>query len=295
MPGTRTGARAVSWIAVFAICFLLCPNVTADSKREEQRAVDGPAGAIPTTSSAKPPLKERRRAGLGNLKSDGIYLLTFPKRRTRRGVATASAVLGGIAILILLDDEIRDEVQEARNDTLDRWESRIEPFGNAKTTTVAAGLVYAAGALTEKENIEETGKTLAEALLFTEVLKSAGKGLTGRAPPGPDTRASAFFEGGNYFPSGHTARAFTFATVLAERHGRKAAWVAYPLATLVGLFRIESDSHWASDVLAGAALGWAVGKAVTRRRADRESKRLTLMPGLSDDGRSPGVFVRISF
>jgi len=258
-------------------------------------AVDGSGGAIPTTSSVKPPLKERWRTGFGNLKADGIYLLTFPKRRTRRGVATASAVLGGIAVLILLDDEIRNEMQETRNDTLDRWESRIEPFGKAETTTLAAGLVYATGALSGKETVEETGKTLLAALLFTEVLKSAGKGLTGRAPPGPDSRAGDFFDGGTSFPSGHTARAFAFATVLAERHGRTAAWVAYPIATLVGLFRIESDSHWASDVLAGAALGWAVGKTVTRRRASRERKRLTVMPGFSADGRVAGVCVRISF
>jgi hypothetical protein len=235
------------------------------------------------------------RAGLANLKSDGIYLLTFPKRRTKRGIVTASAVLGGIAVLILLDDEIRDEVQEARNDTLDRWESRIEPFGRAENTALAAGLVHAAGAITGKEKIEETGKTLTEALLFTEVFQATGKGLTARAPPGPENRAGDFFEGSKYFPSGHTARAFAFATVLAERHGKKAGWVAYPLATLVGLFRIESDSHWASDVLAGAALGWAVGKAVTRRRADRERKRLTMTPGLSADGRVTGVYVRISF
>jgi hypothetical protein len=270
-------AAVARGIATLTICLLLCPGVTANSESEET------------------PPKKTKRTGFDNLKSDGIYLLTFPKRRTKRGVATASAVLGGIAVLIMLDDEIRDEVQEGRNDTLDRWESRIEPFGRAENTALAAGLIYATGALSGKEKIEETGKTLAEALLFTEIFQATGKGLTARAPPGPDNRASDFFEGSKYFPSGHTARAFAFATVLAKRHGRKAGWVAYPLATLVGLFRIESDSHWASDVLAGAALGWAVGKAVTRRRADRESERLSVTPGLSADGRAPGVFVKISF
>jgi hypothetical protein len=248
-----------------------------------------------SSENEEQPPKGKMRAGLANLKSDGIYLLTFPKRRTKRGIATASVVVGGITVLILLDDEIREEVQEARNDTLDRWESRIEPFGRAENTILAAGLVHVAGAITGKEKIAETGKTLAETLLFTEVFQATGKGLTARAPPGPENRASDFFDGSKYFPSGHTARAFAFATVLAKRHGRKAAWVAYPLATLVGLFRIESDSHWASDVLAGAALGWAVGKAVTRRRADREGKRLTVTPGFSTAGRAPAVFVRISF
>jgi membrane-associated phospholipid phosphatase len=243
----------------------------------------------------QPPPKQRSNSGLGNLKSDGIYLLTFPKRTTRRGLVTASAVLGGIAVLIMLDDEIRQEVQQARNDSLDRWESRIEPFGRAEVTSLAAGLIYATGALSQNERVEETGKALLETLLYTELFKSAGKGLTGRLPPGPDSRAADFFDGGSIFPSGHTARAFAFATVLAERHGKKAAWFAYPVATLVGLFRIENDTHWASDVLAGAALGWAVGKAVTRRREERRLKRITVSPGFSPDGRAPGLYLRISF
>ena len=52
-----------------------------------------------------------------------------------------------------------------------------------------------------------------------------------------DARASDRFsyEDSGRFPSGHTSRAFTLATVLAERHGKVAAWIAYPLATLVGL------------------------------------------------------------
>ena len=270
--------HTVRWIARLAIFFLLWPCALADSG-----------------DSAQPPQKKEWRTGLDNLKSDGIYLLTFPKRGTRKGVITASAVLGGIAVLIMLDDEIREEVQEARNDTLDRWEERIDPFGDPKTTTLAAGLIYATGALADSEQAEETGKALMEALLFTELFKSAGKKLTGRSPPGAESNASDFFGGDGIFPSGHTARAFAFATVLAERHGKVAAWVAYPIATLVGLFRIESDSHWASDVLAGAALGWAVGKAVSRRREERRGRKVILMPGISPDDGAPGVYLRISF
>ena len=40
-------------------------------------------------------------------------------------------------------------------------------------------------------------------------------------------------------------------------------------ATLVGGARIIQERHWASDVAGGAALGWAIGYAVSRRRAER--------------------------
>jgi membrane-associated phospholipid phosphatase len=191
-----------------------------------------------------------------------------------------------VGALILLDDEIRVEVQEERTRGLDRWERRIEPLGHIRNTTAAAFGVYGIGRVSRSERIAETGRTLLEALLFTEGIDAAAKGVFGRKEPGEGTRASDFFAGSSFFPSGHTARAFAFATVLAERHGRPAAVPAYGLAGLVGLSRIERDVHWASDVLAGAALGHVAARAIVERRAGREKppRRVELHPALSFDG-----------
>jgi undecaprenyl-diphosphatase len=64
------------------------------------------------------------------------------------------------------------------------------------------------------------------------------------------------------FPSGHAATAFMCAGVLA--HGSKAAPAWYTLAGLVSFSRVYVRMHHASDVLAGAALGAALG-VVARR------------------------------
>jgi len=71
-------------------------------------------------------------------------------------------------------------------------------------------------------------------------------------------------ERGHSFPSGHTTAAVAVATVVAEEwHGVPGVAVAaYGLAGLVGVSRINDDAHWASDVVAGAVLGWACGHAV---------------------------------
>jgi membrane-associated phospholipid phosphatase len=73
------------------------------------------------------------------------------------------------------------------------------------------------------------------------------------------------------FPSGHTSAAFTAASLLCVQHARldifgKADPLVCPFAVAAaaatGALRIVADRHWATDVLAGAALGTAVGTAV---------------------------------
>lgn len=63
------------------------------------------------------------------------------------------------------------------------------------------------------------------------------------------------------FPSGHTSDAFTTATSLTYAYGWKAAVIAYPLATFVGISRVADEAHWLSDVTAGAFVGIWMGRA----------------------------------
>jgi len=69
----------------------------------------------------------------------------------------------------------------------------------------------------------------------------------------PDGRAF------NSYPSGHTATAFMFAQMLHKEYGETVSpWISvagYGMAATTGIFRVISNRHWVSDVLAGAALG----------------------------------------
>jgi membrane-associated phospholipid phosphatase len=60
------------------------------------------------------------------------------------------------------------------------------------------------------------------------------------------------------FPSGHAANAFAGATILSIEYQKNHPWVpyvAYGVATGVGVMRVANNRHYISDVLFGAGLG----------------------------------------
>ncbi len=75
------------------------------------------------------------------------------------------------------------------------------------------------------------------------------------------TSVLPFLEGkvaSHSFPSGHTATAFGLTVALSTLYRRGKTWFVI-LACLVGVQRVQSLSHFPSDVLAGAAIGLLVG------------------------------------
>lgn len=64
------------------------------------------------------------------------------------------------------------------------------------------------------------------------------------------------------FPSGHTATAFAFASVIGADYGWGWGVPAYTLATFVGFSRMNDNQHYLHDVVGGATLGISYGLGV---------------------------------
>ena len=90
-------------------------------------------------------------------------------------------------------------------------------------------------------------------------------------------------------PSGHTSSAFALATVAERHYGWKAGLPAYLLAAGIGASRIESNKHYLSDVIAGAAIGTIVGRTVTRVNGGRPASSRTLSLGPATDPHGTGI------
>lgn len=86
------------------------------------------------------------------------------------------------------------------------------------------------------------------------------------------------------FPSGHTSASFALAAAAASRWGWKAGVPACLAAGFVGYTRLESNNHYLSDVLFGAGLGIASGRAAYKVRRGARPDRYVLAPFVTAGG-----------
>lgn len=179
-----------------------------------------------------------------------------------KSVAAATAVVGAA---VLLDDEI---AAVARRNELPLAET-IEPFGGGHSEKVMAGfLLYGLAAKNDRARAVAFDAIVATTIAG-KAITPAIKELTDRERPNGGSEPS--------FPSGHATQAFALASVIASHYERPwVRWLAYGVASGVGLARIDHDAHSTSDVIAGAAIGTLVGRTVAAtNRAERAKWTLT--------------------
>jgi membrane-associated phospholipid phosphatase len=183
-----------------------------------------------------------------------------------------------------LDEEAREvlrlgEPRAARNARLasDHLVSILLPAG----ALAASGV----GALRDgsPRHLLEDVVVVAESAAIAANLNALAKATLGRQRPGSGAGDAA----NRSFYSSHASRAFALAVssaTVATIRGRRGArwmWVAgLTIATGVAYLRVASDSHWLTDVAAGAAAGGAIGFAVPwyLHRAPARRRRFDVTP-----------------
>lgn len=133
-----------------------------------------------------------------------------------------------------------------------------------------AGFLAVSGLVLERRDLTRTSVRVVEALWLTKAVTGFAKGFFNRSRPfvgdGPMAADPGEFEGEHTklsMPSGHTARAFALASVLAHQADRwYVSTLAYGGAASVGLERVRSGDHWLTDVVVGGALGYLIGRSV---------------------------------
>ena len=131
---------------------------------------------------------------------------------------------------------------------------------------------YAMGRMFERPRVTALGADLMEAQLMAGATTLAFKLAVSRTRPDGEPRS---------FPSGHASGTFATATVVQRHFGWKGAMPAYGAAAIITGARMQANSHYATDLIMGAALGILSGRAAT---FDLGARRLQISPRAVDGG-----------
>jgi len=153
--------------------------------------------------------------------------------------------------------------------TFDGW-ARIA--GQEWVLGSAALATFAIGRATDHPKVSAVGGDMIQAQVLAGVTSFAMKHAIQRARPDGEPRS---------FPSGHSAGTFAAATVVQRHYGLKGAIPAYTAAVLISGARLQANSHYATDLIMGAAVGILSGRAATFELGRR---RLSLSPAVSEGG-----------
>jgi len=182
---------------------------------------------------------------------------------TRLGLGTAA-----VGVTAAFDERVQTYVQEHSTAGSRDLANRLRPLGSWQGTALMVALL-GVGELAGNANVAATGADGIEATLFATGLVTPFIQTVGRERPSAEQGPHSFqpFSGAASFPSGEVTQAFALASVVtAHTDSVVLRSVVWGLAGLVGWERIELDRHWASDVVAGALIGSAVGRWVVRRQ-----------------------------
>ncbi|MFW5798829.1 MAG: phosphatase PAP2 family protein [Planctomycetota bacterium] len=156
---------------------------------------------------------------------------------------------------------------------LDDWLA----VGLPLASTVMLYTLPARGEANRYDDLAAWSEMLVGTALMTQGMKTL---IHRRRPNGEDDDS---------FPSMHVsmvaASAFFMDDLYRERYGWKVSLPAYTAVALVGLGRMDRDKHWASDVLAGVAVGYFVENVIFNWHYGDGgvNRRVRVLPVVSDN------------
>jgi len=159
---------------------------------------------------------------------------------------------GATGIASIFDDRIANGIADPEHDFGRSLESGASP-------AVIGGVVavlFATGRTVDGPRYRAVTYDLMHAFLINAGYTTLLKEVVQRERPNGEDNLS--------FPSGHASNAFALAAVAERHYGWKAGVPVYTLASLVAVSRLQRNKHYLSDVMAGATLGYIVGRTVVR-------------------------------
>lgn len=173
--------------------------------------------------------------------------------------------LGGVTAGLIASDEHTMTRARSNADAIALGKN-VSDYTLAGMASVPA-LMYVWGGLHNYPRAKETGLLSGEALMNSYVVVEALKFALARERPTAVDGQGRFYQtlSNPSFPSGHSMLGWTIASVIAHEYpGWLSQTLAYSGATAISVSRVAGREHFPSDVVAGAAVGWLIGRQVFR-------------------------------
>ena len=205
------------------------------------------------------------------------------------------AIVAGLASAVSdKDTDIQAWFQRNRTKGTDRLARIGEPLGNGRYLFPSLGLTYCYGRIFGDEKVQRASLLSIESVLVSGAVSGGIKYLAHKrrpfeTAPGEDDipwSGPALNSTDVSFPSGHATVAFAVATIMASEYKdhRIVPPLAYTAASLVGFSRLNSNSHWLSDVIVGAAIGHFTARVIESIHGGNGDSSLGLAPVLDENG-----------
>lgn len=221
----------------------------------------------------------------GAIRADVVVPPPARPRISRNDLYFLGATTVGVTLAMFNDEWLTDRAVENQDNAL--RENAADVFNALPYVAVgSAAVLYAYGRWQNHPVLARRAgragiSTLTAAGVTTAIKLAVGRVRPREEPEDPFTFDP--FSGHGSFPSGHTTIAFAAAVALdRETASGWVPWVVYPTAAMVGWARVQDLDHWASDVVAGAAVGgwvsWKMESLLAGRALGvRDEKRTSLM------------------
>lgn len=190
--------------------------------------------------------------------------------------------ISAVGALSQLDFHVILFVRSLQYQVLEQISNVGNRLGHGLTITLLCGGLFVTGYFWKNASFSRAGIDGLVAQLLVGLSVQVPKRLIGRPRP-RFTHQDSFqfgpsFESGlDAFPSGHAAAAFAMAAVLA-RNFPKGTLVWYGTALFVAFSRVFRGSHFPTDVMMGAILGYLIGNMCAHSLREWRTTFLRVLP-----------------
>jgi len=199
---------------------------------------------------------------LKNVLFDQKEIWTSPFRMNGQDAGWWLGFGGLTAALVATDHRTSRVLENSRGQV--SWANTVSDIGSAYTLAPLVAGLYGLGLITDDPKLRETGILGAEAMVNSLIVVEVLKPIARRNRPNAGEDNGEFFDHGASFPSGHAISTWSLAAVVSYEYGhtKVVPIVAIALATVVSGARFAAQQHFASDIVAGGAMGWFIGRYV---------------------------------